>query len=130
MSGGVRQLVVFGLVGVANTAVGLGTIVLMQTVIGLDPFVANPIGYAAGLVNSFAMNRAFTFRDGDRSPAAATRFLLAFAVAYAANYATLAALIGAFPAHPLAWQVVAMVLYTLVFFVLAKWFVFRERRAC
>jgi putative flippase GtrA len=127
VSRALRELVTFGLVGVVNTCVGLGTIVLMQTVIGHDPLVANPIGDAAGLVNSFLMNRAFTFRDGDRGARSALRFLMAFAVAYAANFLTLAVLIAAEPAWPLLWQVVAMVVYTLVFFVLAKWFVFRVR---
>ena len=122
-----RQLVLFGLVGVMNTAVGLGTILVLQAGLGFDPFVANPIGYALGLVNSFVMNRAVTFRDGDRSARSALRFLMAFAVAYMANFATLAALIAAAPGHALVWQMVSMVVYTLVFFVLAKWFVFRVR---
>lgn len=122
-----RQLVTFGLVGVANTVVGLGTILLLQEGLGLDPFVANAFGYAAGLCNSFVMNRAFTFRDGDRGAKSAVRFLMAFVVAYLANVATLSALIATAPEQVLLWQMVSMVVYTLVFFVLAKWFVFRVR---
>lgn len=122
-----RQLVTFGLVGVANTAVGLGTILVLQEGLGLDPFLSNALGYAAGLCNSFVMNRAFTFRDGDRGAKSAVRFLMAFAVAYLANVTTLSALIAAAPEQVLLWQMVSMVVYTLVFFVLAKWFVFRVR---
>ena len=126
---GLRELVTFGLVGVANTAVGLGTILILQEFAGFSPYLANICGYAAGLTNSFFMNRAFTFRDADRSAAAVGRFLVAFAIAYAANIAVLTAMLAAVPAVPMAGQAVAMVVYTLIFFVLAKWFVFRKRAA-
>ncbi|MEJ6396238.1 GtrA family protein [Gymnodinialimonas sp. 2305UL16-5] len=121
----IRQAISFGLVGVLNTAIGFGTIVLAQTVFGLPPVVSNILGYAAGLTNSFFMNRAITFRGASRDLAAAIRFLVAFAIAYGANLAVLLGLLSVAPEAALAWQAVAMIVYTGVFFVLSKFYVFR-----
>ncbi len=121
----VRQAISFGLVGVLNTAIGFGTIVLAQTVFGLPPVVANILGYAAGLTNSFLMNRAVTFRGAGRDSATVARFLLAFVIAYGANLAVLLTLLALRPEAALAWQAVAMVVYTGLFFVISKVYVFR-----
>lgn len=121
----IRQAISFGLVGVMNTAIGFGTIVVAQSVFGLHPVLANVLGYAAGLTNSFFMNRAITFQDAARDRASIVRFLVAFAVAYGANLMVLLILLSLMPGAALVWQAVAMVVYTGIFFVLSKFYVFR-----
>jgi putative flippase GtrA len=121
-----RQMVSFGLVGVVNTAIGFGTIVLAQVVFGLHPVPANILGYAAGLTNSYLMNRAFTFRGATHSAAVALRFLVAFGVAYGANMAVLLICLRLSSDHVLLWQGLAMVTYTTVFFLISKFYVFRR----
>jgi putative flippase GtrA len=113
-----QQMARYGLVGVANTAVGLGTILALQNLAGIDPFAANPIGYAVGLATSFLLNRIWTFRARDRAAERLVRFLLAFGVAYGANLLTLALLIE--PAGASAAQICATVVYSVLFFVLCR----------
>jgi putative flippase GtrA len=111
---------------VVNTAIGFSVIALAQVVFGLHPVAANMLGYAAGLTNSYLMNRAFTFRGAGHSWGAILRFLLAFAMAYGANMAVLLSGLRLAPDAALMWQGVAMVAYTTVFFVISKFYVFRS----
>ena len=55
----------FGLVGLLNTAIGLGTIYVLQLGFGVDYRLANTAGYALGIVNSFVLNRIWTFKSRD-----------------------------------------------------------------
>jgi len=118
-----RQALTFGLVGVVNTGVGLAVIYGLMLGAGVGPVISNMAGYAVGLCVSFTLNSRVTFRQG-LTVAAALRFLLAFAVAYGANLLCLLALIGPFGVRPEIAQLGAMVVYTGVFFILSKLFVF------
>lgn len=126
MRTGLRQFLSFGLVGVANTAIGFSVIALAQVVFGLHAVAANMLGYAAGLTNSYLMNRVFTFRGATHSTGVMLRFLLAFAVAYATNMAVLLTGLRVSPDAALLWQGLAMVSYTIVFFMISKLYVFRS----
>jgi putative flippase GtrA len=57
MIGLVRQSLRFGAVGVVNTAIGLTAIYALMFFFGVGPILANAVGYAIGLVISFAPNR-------------------------------------------------------------------------
>jgi putative flippase GtrA len=116
------QLMRYGLVGVANTFVGLGVILILQMLAGLDPYSANAGGYAVGLATSFLLNRAWTFRVSDRPADRLLRFMLAFAISYTANLGTLALLIN--PVGMVAAQAVAVVVYSTIFFVFCRVYVF------
>ena len=121
------EMIRFGLVGVANTLIGLGAIYLfMAAGLGLAP--ANAMGFGVGLLCSFWFNNRWTF-SGDRavSGGKVARFLLAFLIAYAANLAAVLLAHGYFrlPAH--AAQLAGQPVYTLVFFLLARSFVFTRR---
>ena len=119
-----RELVLFAGVGVVNTVLGLGTIWIASR-LGAGPYLANVIGYAVGLTNSFVMNRAITFRARAGAPGASLRFLATFAVAYMVNLGVLSIGLAIDETRAFLWQIVAMCVYTGVFFVLSKWFVFR-----
>jgi len=55
---------------------------------GLGDLAANAIGYAVGIVASFALNRNWTFRHEGEIKRAFWRFLAVFAIAYVLNVAT------------------------------------------
>nr|WP_254007677.1 GtrA family protein [Rhizobium sp. L1K21] len=56
----------YAMTGLANTAVDASFFsVLVLT--GVPPSAANLLGFLAGAINSFAMNRHFTFRDHNSS---------------------------------------------------------------
>lgn len=122
------ELMRFALVGVVNTLFGYAVFWVGLRYLGLAPGVANALSYAVSLGLAFVLTRAFVFRGAARAPAAAAawRFALAFALAFGLNQAVLWLLL-----HGVGWpaevaQIGAMVSYTVVFFALNKFFVFRS----
>ncbi len=73
-----QRVITFGIIGCMNTLVdyAMYSIFLTFTAMGLG--TCQTIGYLAGLVNSFIMNRWFTFKDGTNTPieAQVPRFVL------------------------------------------------------
>lgn len=64
-----RQFLRFALVGVANTVTTLAVLWLLRERAGLPVWLASAIGYALGVVQSYLVNRAWTFagaRPGGR----------------------------------------------------------------
>ncbi|MCP4327810.1 MAG: GtrA family protein [Alphaproteobacteria bacterium] len=53
----------FGAVGVANTAIDVGVFSALYLGAGTPVLWANTIGYCSGTVNSFLMNKYWTFGD-------------------------------------------------------------------
>lgn len=124
-----RQLVRYGLVGLANTAIGYGTI-LTGLWLGLGDYPANALGYAVGLCFSFVANRRFTFdQRGNVAAGEIARFLVCFILSYAANLAviTLGRAWG-HAEHPLV-HLMAMAIYSVIFFVCMRSFAFSRKAA-
>jgi putative flippase GtrA len=126
LSRGTGQLARFLSVGVANTVVGLGTIWALIGWGGWADGPANLAGYMVGLVCSFVLNRRWTFaHEGSWWPALC-RFVLVFAVAYAANLVAFFALRDGFSVNPYLAHALATVPYTLLFFIGSRLFAFRS----
>ena len=60
------RAVKFGAVGVANTLLDLCLFSVLTLVLGSPAVAANVVSYSAGIVLSFVLNRAWTFRDRER----------------------------------------------------------------
>lgn len=132
MSGGRTlgpQFIRFIVVGVLNTAAGLAVIFAAKAFLGWGDLLANVAGYGVGLIASFALNRAWTFRDRGRIRPALLRFVAAFAVAYAANLATVFGLRDGFAIDSYLAQAAGIVPYTLLFFAASRLFVFLDPQA-
>jgi putative flippase GtrA len=120
----IRQLLSYAAVGVANTGVGYGVIFAAMYVLGWTPVASNVLGYAVGVVVSYALNRRFTFRSERASGREFLRFVAVLLVAYLANLATLIVLVDHVAIHPGAAQVVAGVVYFAVSFLLSRRYAF------
>jgi putative flippase GtrA len=116
------QFLRYSWVGVLNTALGLGVIWGLMGA-GVGPYLANAIGYGAGLALSFFLNRAWTFRARDTGWPV-LRFLIAFAIAYAANLVVLSVGLRVAPGAAYALQFAAIGTYSVLFFLLCRFFVF------
>jgi putative flippase GtrA len=119
----------FGLVGTANTAVGLGIIAFLDLGLHMRPAIANAGGYAAGLGLSFILNRQFVFRSRRPARTAAPKFFAAAAVAFLLNQGALAIaghVLGPDPALRLGAQIFGMCVYTLTLFALGRFWIFKE----
>ncbi len=60
------KVIRFGMVGVVNTAIDLVLFTLLVQGARLPVVPANILSYGAGILNSFLMNRAWTFNDRSR----------------------------------------------------------------
>lgn len=88
-----RQLIKFATVGVINTFVTLCTIFICKSLLSINPYVSNAIGYGVGLVNSFLWNRRWVFdgRQG-RMGRQGVLFLVGFALCYVVQLAVVSGL--------------------------------------
>lgn len=63
---GLWQFIKFGFVGGINTAVDYLVFALLSALLGVNIYIAQTCGYIAGMLNSYLMNRSFTFKTGER----------------------------------------------------------------
>lgn len=115
-------------VGVANTVIGFGIIVLAREALGFAHLTANAIGYAAGLLIGFVLNRTWTFRHTGAAGSALWRFLIVFGVAYAANLAIMSVTIERWSRWPYLSHLAGLVVYTMIFYAGSRFFAFRNRQ--
>ena len=58
-----RQFIRYLLVGVINTLVTLIVIYVCKSILDINQWVSNAIGYVAGLINSFIWNKNWVFKS-------------------------------------------------------------------
>ena len=120
-----RQFLVYSFVGLLNTAVHFSVFVVLLRLLGVPILVASAIGYAAGVANSYVLNRIWTFSV--TTPANALefgRFALVNVISLLLNLAVLKYLtsIGLMPELS---QVVAICASLVANFAGNKWWAFR-----
>ncbi len=82
----------FCLVGVFNTLITLCTIFICKSLIGLNEYVSNAIGYILGVVNSFLWNKQWVFHSHGRYRHEALKFAIGFGLSYTLQLLTVVAL--------------------------------------
>lgn len=70
------------IVGGMNTAVTLFIIFVCKSVLGLNPYLSNAMGYVAGVTNSFLWNRSWVFHSNGKMGTEAIKFLVGFGICY------------------------------------------------
>ncbi|HWU54504.1 MAG TPA: GtrA family protein [Rhizomicrobium sp.] len=119
----------FSLVGVANTVIGLGIVTILDLGFHLRPSLANAVGYLVGISFSFFLTRSLVFRSSRGAASTAWKYALAMACAFSINQLVLLGmghLLGSSPIFRLIAQITAMASYTLVNFLLCRYWVFPE----
>lgn len=117
----------YGLVGLFNTAIGLGSIYIAMTVLGLGYAPANALGYSIGILASFALNRNWTFASREtRSTIQFVKFVLVLGVAYFCNLLAVALLVPSFSRHPIVAQALGTVPYVMIGYLGSKYFAFTK----
>lgn len=117
----------YGLAGVVNTLIGLSIILALDLGLGLDPHLANAVGYAVGVCVSFVLSKLFVFRARQTARSAPLRYGVAVAVAFALNQGVLALARLVLPDGALwstAAQGLAVASYTAALFLLSHLWVF------
>ncbi|MBB6305533.1 GtrA family protein [Rhizobium leucaenae] len=116
----------FGLVGIANTGLGLLTIYATMYFFRFGPLTANAVGYGIGFVLSFALNRKWTFQNNSSIHQVLPRYIFAAALSYIFNFIAVLTCYQLFKTNPYLIQLLGIGLYTASMFLMSKFFVFPE----
>ncbi|WP_409376429.1 GtrA family protein [Candidatus Sordicultor fermentans] len=74
---GLRQFIKFNVVGIMNTAVDFGVFMILNRYLGLIYAVSQVISYSCGMVNSYFLNKFWTFQKREGFTAIeVTKFIL------------------------------------------------------
>ena len=124
-----NQLSKYLIAGLVNTVVGYGVFWISLRWANYSPETANAIGYAFGLLVAFLLNRFFVFVAASSTIFTVIRFIFAFAIAFAINQATLYFCFRILMIPAEIAQIIAMVSYTITFYLLNKYYAFKLANA-
>lgn len=82
-----HQLIRFVLVGILNTLVTLFVIFFCKSILEVNDYVSNALGYVAGVLNSFIWNRNWVFQSHGNVKREVTLFFIGFALCYCVQFA-------------------------------------------
>ncbi|WP_409212534.1 GtrA family protein [Desulfurella amilsii] len=122
----IRVFLKYLLVGIINTIVGYG-IIFSLMFIGTSPEISNIIGYAIGIIVSYALNKIYTFKSKAHPKKEFPKFVLSLLTSYGLNFLTLILCIHIFKINPYISQIISGAVYTLSGFVFLKYFAFRNQ---
>jgi putative flippase GtrA len=109
----------FALVGVSNTVLYAAAYLALNRV-GIHYVLASGLAFALGVLNSYLLNRRWTFRSHGRRAPELARFVCAQLLGVLASLSLLAALVEVGRLHPLVAQVVAFPVASLLTFGLSR----------
>lgn len=82
------RFIKYCMVGALNTLLTLGVIFICKSVLEVNPYVSNALGYAVGVLNSFLWNKKWVFKSHGRTSREAIHFLVGFGVCYVLQFFT------------------------------------------
>jgi len=120
-----RQLVRFAAVGIVSNG-ALFLLYLVLTSAGLSPTLAMSLAYVAGVAQTFALNRTWTFSHSGNFAAPLARYASTYGIGYVVNLCLLRLLVDEL-AWPHQWvQGAAILFVAALVFALQKHWVFRS----
>lgn len=120
------QFIKFGIVGISNTLLTALTIWVLLKVLHCSDYVSNLIGYIVGLLNSFIWNRKWTFESKTKVSATLFKFILTFAICYILQLGNLYLLLHFTHIDSYICQLLSIVVYTIINFILNKNYTFKN----
>ena len=120
------QFIKFGIVGISNTLLTAITIWVLLKVLHCSDYISNFIGYVVGLLNSFIWNRKWTFKSKTKVSATLFKFILTFAISYILQLGNLYLLLHFTFIDPYICQLLSIVVYTFINFILNKNYTFKN----
>lgn len=121
------QYLRFVTVGVSNTLISTATYAVLVR-LGVPYLAASALAFSLGALNSYALNRRWTFRSRNRRAPELARFACVQAVGLAANLLLLAAFVGGAGAPRLLGQLLAFPLASVATFALSRQWAFSHGR--
>lgn len=121
-----QQFIKFGLVGILNTLLTLSLIFICSYVLNFYYLISNGIGYIAGFINSFLWNKYWTFRSKGSIFKEFIKFFKVFLICYGIQFFFVFTFVQVFKIAESISQIIGMVIYTFVNFLLNKFFTFQQ----
>jgi putative flippase GtrA len=119
------QFVKFGIVGISNTLLTLAVYTLLLKVAGVWYLAASAIGFIAGTINSFLLNRRWTFRGHVGDAFTPVRWTVVQCAGLGLNEGLLFLFVDDARIDKLAAQVVATAVVTVTTFAANRAWTFR-----
>ncbi|MCI1859781.1 MAG: GtrA family protein [Sporolactobacillus sp.] len=118
----IRQAMLFGLVGLSNTAVDFITFAVLSSFFSTYYLLAQMLSYTAGTLNSYLWNAGVTFAGSAKAPGRFIKFIVLNATVLLLTVIAL----RVFHFMPLLWdKLLCTLIGTAVNFVLSKLWVFK-----
>lgn len=124
-----HQAVRFGMVGVLNTGVDLGSYWLLTRLVpffGSAPVIAKAVSYVLAVINSYIWNKRFTFRIQKKSPRLFIVFFTINLIAVGINSGLMALSLHVLKIPEWAGLLMATVITMTWNFTTSKFFVFKS----
>ena len=122
---GMKQVIKYGLVGTLNFAITFVSFKVLHDGLKLSLIFSNFAGYFLGFLNSFYMNKKWTFKSTGDIKNEAVLFILMFAAAYCAQLGFVLLLDKNWDLSSDISFFLSMIVYTLVNFTLNKFITFK-----
>lgn len=133
-----KQFIRFLVVGVLNTLVTLIVIFVCKSILEINEWVSNGIGYVAGVINSFLWNKQWVFHSSKKASHEAVKFSIGFLLCYGLQLLVCWSLTKPLGLGLLTWTVygftftgyavatlIGMVIYTMANFIYNRLFTFK-----
>ena len=120
------SLAKFGITGVLNTVVGLGTIYALKWFWQVNDTPANVIGYVVGISFSLVVNSRWTFQSRESLLSIAPRYLLVIMGAYLVNLGCVKLCIQVWQVNSYLAHALGTVPYAVITYLGSRWWVFRR----
>ncbi len=96
------------------------------TFIGLMPELSNAIGYAIAFINSYVLNKKFTFESKNKHKQDFIRFAFATILAYLINLLSLVICFRVFYINEYISLIIANIIYVIVGYILHRFWTFKK----
>lgn len=120
------QFIKFGIIGIFNTLLTLSIIFICSYVFNYNYLISNGIGYIIGFINSFLWNKYWTFRSNGSIFKEFIKFFKVFLICYGIQIVFVFTFVQIFKIAEGISQLLGMVIYTLINFLLNKFFTFQR----
>ena len=123
----IKQVIKFGIVGVANTIIGYGTYLILIT-FGVNVQLAMAGNWVIGSIFSFFLNKYWTFGQKNSDFASVIRFIIVCTVAMLLNIVFVTIAVNFLGMEKKIGGLVSMGLVIVVNFLGQKFFAFRRHK--
>jgi putative flippase GtrA len=123
-----RQFIIFSVVGLINTGIHYCVFLFLYKLINVNYLIASVVGYSCGLLNSFILNKKWTFKTINvRKDIELIKFVIVNVVALAVNIIGLRFFVEVMGIKPEISQIGAIGFSLVTNFVGNKYWTFRSQ---